>query len=289
MTEFNLSGFSGAIADLAEKAGPAVVSLSVHKRYSVSAFHWRDGFYVAPEERLESDEEPEITFANGATARGELVGRDPSTGIALLKAAGGSAVSLAVAKDVRVGSVAITVGRSGQSALVAFGLVSEAGPSWRSMRGGLIDRRIGLSTPIGGRFEGAAALDAEGGLIGMVLFGPRRRPLVIPAETIERVAKTLAEKGHVARGYLGAGLHPVRQGTVRGAMVMSVDDDGPARQAGIHLGDIVTRWEGEAVEGPRDLIRRLGSDSVGTTVRLTILRGGAEQPISLTVGTRRSH
>lgn len=288
MGEFNLSGFSKAITDLAERAGPAVASLAL-RRHTVSAFHWRDGFYAAPEEHLESDEEPGITFEGGKTARGELVGRDPSTGIALIKAEGGDAASFVPARNVSAGSVVVTVGRSGASPLAAFGLVGEAGPAWRSMRGGLIDRRIGLSTPIGGRFEGAAALDAEGGLIGMVLFGPRRRPLVIPAETIDRVAKTLAEKGHVARGYLGAGLHPVRQGTVRGAMVMSVDDDGPARNAGIHLGDIIMRWDGEAVEGPRDLIRRLGSDSVGTTVTLAILRGGAEHTVSLTVGARPSH
>ena len=142
------------------------------------------------------------------------------------------------------------------------------------MRGGLIDRRIGLSGGLDGRFEGAAALDAEGALIGMVLFGPRRRALVIPAETIDRVAPVLAEKGRVGRGYLGAGLHPVRDVGLHGAMVMSLDEDGPAKKAGLHLGDIITAWNGEAVHGPRDLIRKLGSDSVGKKVALTLLRGG---------------
>ena len=154
------------------------------------------------------------------------------------------------------------------------------------MRGGLIDRRIGLSGGLDGRFEGAAALDAEGALIGLVLFGPRRRALVIPAETIDRVAPVLAEKGRVARGYLGAGLHPVRHVGLHGAMVMSLDEDGPAKQAGLFIGDVITAWNGEVVRGPRELIRRLGPDSVGQTVTLSLVRGGAEEKATLTVGER---
>ena len=145
---------------------------------------------------------------------------------------------------------------------------------------------IGLSASLDSRFEGAAALDAEGALIGMVLFGPRRRPLVIPASTIDRVAPVLAEKGHVARGYLGAGLHPVRDAALSGAIVMSLDEKGPAKSAGLVVGDVITAWSGEPVHGPRDVIRKLGSDSVGTTVTLSILRGGAAQTTRVTLGER---
>jgi S1-C subfamily serine protease len=154
------------------------------------------------------------------------------------------------------------------------------------MRGGLIDRRIGLSGGLDGRFEGAAALDPEGALIGMVLFGPRRRALVIPAETVDRVAPLLAEKGRVARGYLGAGLHPVRDERLHGAMVMRLDDDGPAKRSGLHHGDIIAALNGEDIHGPRDIIRRLGADSVGMTVALTIVRGGAQHKVDVVVGER---
>ena len=57
----------------------------------------------------------------------------------------------------------------------------------------------------------------------------------MPYETIERAVATLREKGHVARGYLGAGLHPVRDRDAHGAMVMSLDDNGPAKAAGLSL------------------------------------------------------
>jgi S1-C subfamily serine protease len=287
MTQFDLSGFSSAIADRAGIASAFTASISVHRQHTASAFHWRDGLYVAAEESIDPEAEIETTLASGETVKTEVLGRDPSTGIALIRPAGAAAIAAqAHASDVRVGSLALVAGRGGANAIAGWGLVNEAGPSWRSMRGGLIDRRIGLSGGLDGRFEGAAALDVEGALIGLVLFGPRRRALVIPAETIDRVAPVLADKGHVARGYLGAGLHPVRHVGLHGAMVMSLDDNGPARQAGLQIGDVITAWNGEVVRGPRELIRRLGPDSVGQAVTLSILRGGAEEKADLTVGER---
>jgi S1-C subfamily serine protease len=287
MTDFDLSSFSRAIADRAEAAAPHTASVTVHRHHFVSAFHWRDGLYVGPEELIDPDAEIETVLASGDRAKTEILGRDPSTGIVLLKPAGAASIApLARAADLRAGSIAIVAGRNDVSPLAAFTTVNQAGPSWRSMRGGLIERRLGLSGGLDGRFEGAAALDPAGALIGMVLFGPRRRALVIPAETIDRVAPVLAEKGRVGRGYLGAGLHPVRDERHHGVMVMRLDDNGPAMRAGLHLGDIISAWNGEAVHGPRDIIRRLGADSVGAAVTLTILRGGAEQRVDITVAER---
>ncbi|HWK64806.1 MAG TPA: S1C family serine protease [Rhizobiaceae bacterium] len=287
MAKFNLPDFSRAVAELAGKAAPSVICLNVHPRHTTSAFHWRDGLYATAEEGIDAGDDLEATLPGGTTAKVEMLGRDPSTGIALIKPEGSSSFQpFEPARNAGAGAVAVIVGGSGGAPLVAFGVVSEYGPSWRSMRGGLIDHRIGLAASLDGRFEGAAALDAEGALIGMVLFGPRRRPLIIPAETIERTASALREKGHVARGYLGAGLHPVHHSSIRGAMVMSLDETGPARAAGLHLGDIVTAWNGEEVHGPRDMIRRLGSDSVGSVVMLAIVRGGEKRDLSVTIGSR---
>ena len=186
----------------------------------------------------------------------------------------------------RPGNIAIAVGASEGSGLAVSGSVGEVGPAWRSMRGGTIDRRINLAINTGGRFEGGPVLDAKGGLIGMLLFGPRRRALVMPYETIERAVATLREKGHVARGYLGAGLHPIRNGDVQGAMVMSLDEQGPAKAAGLHVGDIVVAWNGEAVHGPRELIRKLGPDSAGAAVTLGVMSGGERRDVQVTVGEK---
>ncbi|QKD06300.1 S1C family serine protease [Mesorhizobium loti] len=287
MSDFNLSAFSEAVADLAAKAAPATAGFATHHHRTASAFHWSDGYFVTAEEAVEAGEEIELTLASGETVKAELVGRDPSTGVALLKPATAvNAAPLAKADAVRPGNIAIAVGSSQGSALAVSGSVGEVGPAWRSMRGGTIDRRINLAVGAGGRFEGGPVLDAKGALIGMLLFGPRGRALVMPYETIERAVATLREKGHVARGYLGAGLHPVRDRDAHGAMVMSLDDNGPAKAAGLSLGDIIVAWNGEAVHGPRDLIRRLGPDSAGVSVTLGVVRGGEQRDVALTVGEK---
>lgn len=286
MSDFNLGAFSDAVSDIAESAAPAVASLNVHHGRTASAFHWGSGYFVAAEEVLDADEELELTLDSGERVKTTLAGRDPSTGIALLKTELTGLPVLSKAAAVRPGNVAIAVGDSVGAALAVLGTVGEVGPAWRSMRGGTIDRRINLAVGAGGRFEGGPVLDARGGLVGMLLFGPRRRALVIPFETIERTVAVLKEKGHVVRGYLGAALHPARDGDTAGAMVMGLDDNGPAKAAGLHVGDIVVAWNGEPVEGPRGLMRRLGPDSAGTAVKLGILRGGSRSEVAVTIGEK---
>lgn len=286
MSDFNLGAFSDAIADIAEGAALAVASLDAYHGRTTSAFHWGAGYFVAAEEVLDADDEIELTLGSGERAKATLTGRDPSTGIALLKTERIDLPVLARASAVRPGNIAIATGNSEGAALAVLGTVGEAGPAWRSMRGGTIDRRINLAVGAGSRFEGGPVLDSGGALIGMLLFGPRRRALVIPFETIERTVAVLREKGHVVRGYLGAALHPARDGDTAGAMVMGLDESGPAKAAGLHVGDIIVAWNGEPVEGPRGLMRRLGPDSAGSEVELGILRGGGRSEVTVTIGEK---
>jgi S1-C subfamily serine protease len=281
-----LSELSREISGVIAEAAPALAAVDASRHSSSSAIHWSDGLFVAANEAVEADEGIEITLSSGDRVPAELKGRDPTTGLALLQSEAVGGVRPETAVPVAAGHLAIVVGHGETSPVAAFGLVSEAGPAWRSMRGGLIDRRIRLSAQVDSRAEGGAALDAEGRLIGLVLFDPYRRPLVIPAETLERVVPALAEQGHVPRGYLGAGLHPIRHRDMRGAMVMSLEEGGPAQKAGIMIGDIITSWNGEQVQGMRDLMRRLGPDAVGRVTSLGILRGGEARSLDVTIGAR---
>ena len=152
------------------------------------------------------------------------------------------------------------------------------------MYGGQIDARIKLGIVLQARTEGGAVLAPDGGLIGLAVTGPRRRALAIPASTIARAVDTLLSKGYVPRGYLGATLHPVA-GT-GGALIVGLEDGGPAQQAGFLIGDIITTWSGEAVETVAAVSHRLSAEAVGTTVKLGVLRGGSPVSIDLTVGER---
>jgi S1-C subfamily serine protease len=122
----------------------------------------------------------------------------------------------------------------------------------------------------------------------MVVFGPRRTVLVIPAATIERVAGKLQTHGRIPRSYIGLGLQAAKLdgegGT--GAMVMSVDPTGPGSAAGVRQGDIIVNWNGERIRDVRTLLRALGPESVGQTVKLSLLRGGEPIEVTLTIGER---
>ena len=189
------------------------------------------------------------------------------------------------AELLRPGALALVIG--GET-LVHSGAVATVGPAWHSMRGGEIDARIELDLRLRREAEGGLAIDAGGRAFGMAVFGPRPRTLVIPAATIERVAVRLERDGRVPRGYLGVGLQPVRVDTVGGvaAMIMSLDQDGPAATAGLHQGDVIVSWDGRPVAGVDGLLRALGPDSVGRTIAITVRRGGAALDLTVTVAER---
>jgi S1-C subfamily serine protease len=287
MPNASLLDFSREIAGLVAANAPAIGAVHASRHHSSSAVYWRDGLFVAASETIATEDGITLTLPSGDTVPAEFVGRDPTTGIAVLRSETlEGAPALKRAGQIEAGNLVIIVGRGEASALAGYGVVAESGPAWRSMRGGLIDRRIRLSASVDPRAEGGAAIDAEGSFVGLVLFGPRHRALVIPAETVDRVAATLAEKGHMPRGYLGARLHPVRQTNARGAIVMSLEEGGPVEKAGLVLGDIITSWGDEKIDGVGDLIRRLGPDSVGKTIALGLLRAGEERRVEVTIGAR---
>jgi S1-C subfamily serine protease len=134
--------------------------------------------------------------------------------------------------------------------------------------------------------QGAVALDAAGNAFGMAVRGPRKT-IVIPAGTIERVAATLQSHGRIPRGYFGLGLQAVRTSDKKsGAMVMSVDADGPAAKAGVLQGDVILAINGSEIDGVRSLLRALGPDSIGSTVELLVARGGTTSTIPVSIGER---
>ena len=127
----------------------------------------------------------------------------------------------------------------------------------------------------------------------MAVLGPRGRPLAIPTSTIDRAVDQLLSRGHVFRGYLGAGLQNIREhapkasGTDgRGVLVVSVDSDGPSKRAGMLVGDIVVAWDGQPIERVRDVMLLLGPESVGSSVELNVVRGGAPIALRIVVGER---
>ena len=283
-----LQDLSGALVGLVAIAAPAIVSVHSHRSRS-SGFVWRPGFIVTADEALADEGDVAVRLPGGNTVAATVAGRDPTTDIALLRIDRTDLPPAALNRvELAAGAVAAVVGSQDGEPTAALGVVSRAGGPWRSMRGGEIDARLELAIPLRRRAEGGLALDAVGRAFGMAVFGPRRRVLVIPPATIERVAASLESHGRIARGYLGLGLQPVavEGGEGSGAMVMNVDPKGPGALAGVQQGDIIVAWNGEPIHHLQLVLRALGSDSVGQTVTLGLRRAGETSQVSLTIGER---
>jgi S1-C subfamily serine protease len=286
MTETTLTALSASIAAVVERTAPGVVAVT-SRHAQASGFAWRPGLIVTAEEALAEDGEVFVGLPGGESLPATRIGRDHSTDVALLRIARTDLPTVALgAAYPPVGALSIAVGADDGSACAALGVVSRSAGPWRSMRGGEIDARLELDVSLRRGAQGSVALDAAGNAFGMAVRGPRKT-IVIPGKTIERVAAALEKHGRIPRGYFGVGLQAVRTPDKKpGAMVMSVDIDGPAAKAGVLQGDVIIAINGSAIESVRSLLRALGPDSVGSSVELLIARGGATLKISVTIGER---
>ena len=284
-----LVSLSSALTQLVSGGSASIVAVKSH-RHQASGFLWRSGLVVTSEEAMSNEGPWTVVLANGNTVVATLVGRDPTTDIALLriddKTAGTSNLSF---DPVELGSIAVALAAEGEGATTAaFGIVSRASGSWRSMRGGEINQRIELDARLSSRAEGGLAFTSNGKAFGMVVRGASRRALVIPTATIERVASRLESHGSIAHGYLGLGLQPISVDghTEAAAMIVSVDKNGPAAAAGFFQGDILISWNDLPLHSIRNLTASLGPDSIGQKVQLGIIRAGQQHKIALTVAER---
>ena len=285
MSEVDLAALSAASASLVSAAAARIVCVKDGHR-ELSGLVWAENQIVTAEECLANDEGLSVVLADGRSEPAEIIGRDPSTDVALLRADTDPKVAWVAAERPAVGAFAWAVGRGADGPTAAFGAVSESGPAWTSSSGGRIDTRVRLQFLLPPALEGGAAIDASGRLLGLAVADPRRRALVIPAATVGRSVAQLAERGYVGRGYLGLALQPLRRGQT-GLIAVEVAEGGPAASAGLLVGDIVTTWEGEDVGPMRALSRRLGPDAIGSVVRLGLVRAGQPLELTLTIGERR--
>ena len=292
-----LLAFSDHAAELVERVASSIVSVDGGGRWPSSGIHWRSGVIITAEEVLERDENIKLTLPGGRVANASLAGRDPTTDVAVLRfQPDGLPVATTAEAPLRAGQVVVAVGNHEGAPLAALGIVALAGGAWHSLRGGTIDRLIRLDLALNPVAKGGALVDLQGRVIGMTVLGPRRRALSIPTSTIDRAVDQLLARGHVFRGYLGASLQPIRQergsngsqssGGRSGVLVVSIDPNGPSARAGILVGDIVTAWNGQPIERVREIMRLLGPESIGSTVDLGLVRGGAPTALRVIIGER---
>jgi S1-C subfamily serine protease len=288
--------FSNQLAATVAAAAQSVVAVHGGGRRPSSGIVWQPGIVVTAEETVVHEADLALTLPDGNRVQATLAGRDPSTDIAVLRYEATPPIkafaSTTFATDLQAGHLALAIGRAEGGAVATLGIVSFSGAPWRSRHGGQIDARLLIDVRLPAVAEGGALVGAGGDLIGIAVFGPRRRVLAIPAATIARVVPTIRDKGHIARGYIGVGLQrvhvPAADGAEarRGAMVVTVDPAGPAKTAGILQGDIIVGLGGVAVTGLRSLYQQLGPDAVGKKLAVDLIRAGARTTVDITIAPR---
>ena len=183
----------------------------------------------------------------------------------------------------------------GLGGTVTAGIVSARG---RDIGAGPYDDFLQIDAPVNKGNSGGPTFDIEGSVIGVntAIFSPSGGSVgiafAIPAETVKTVVAQLKDKGAVTRGWIGVQIQPVTPEIAdslglkkaEGALVAEPQKDGPAVKAGIEAGDVITAVDGKPVADARDLARKIGGMPPNATVKLAIVRGGAEKTVTLTLG-----
>ncbi|HXS22509.1 MAG TPA: S1C family serine protease [Steroidobacteraceae bacterium] len=296
MAEPNLlSALSDLLVARFAAARASVAAVRLSERAHLGAILWRPDALVTSEQSLPERDALEVALPDGSRIAGKLAGRDPATNVAVIRLDVSADAPTLSAAAPQTGALVIAAGSDGGGRATArLGMVNAVGPEWHSMRGGRIEARIQLDLRLAVSEEGGPVFDAAGGWLGMTTFGPHGQILVIPAATVERIAPALLTGGRVPRGWLGIALRRVAvpdelregAGEATGLMVMSLSPEGPAAKAGIVAGDIILSVDGTSARRLRSVLAHLGSDSVGKTVALRVIRGGAVIPVEVTITER---
>ncbi len=296
-----LIGLSDGLADAVERAGASTVAVHARHRLGSSGVLWRPGIVVTADHAVRRDDDISITLPDGTTAPAALAGRDPDTDLAILTIDSSAAIAAPQFADVealKAGNFVLAVARDAEDGVRASsGVISSVSGHWRTWRGGHIDRFISLDLTLYPGFSGGPLVDVSGRVLGINTSALSRRfELTIPKATVDRVIDQLSSGRRAGRAYIGVGLQPVRLSDAlrrsanvdanSGAIVVAIEPNGPAEQAGLFIGDIIIGFDGATIEDTDDILAQLGGDRIGAQVKLRVVRGGkATEPV-VTIGER---
>ncbi|MEL6947103.1 MAG: Do family serine endopeptidase [Pseudomonadota bacterium] len=257
------------------------------------------GIIVTNNHVIAEADEITIEFTDGSELKATVVGTDPKTDIAVLKVEPDKplqAVTFGKSSTARVGDWVMAIGNPfGQGSSVTLGIVSA---TKRDIRSGPYDSFIQTDAAINKGNSGGPLFNMDGDVIGIntAIISPSGGSIglgfSIPSDLAMNVIEQLREFGETRRGWLGVSIQPVTDdiaeslamGKARGALVAGVTAGGPAKNAGVEVGDVILTFDGKRVASSRDLPRIVAETPVGKSVQVVVLRKGAETTIGVTLG-----
>jgi len=258
-----------------------------------------DGFIVTNNHVVENATEVSVTLDDGKIVPATIVGTDKKTDLALLKLKqGGTYQFVEFAKSTpRVGEWVIAVGNPfGLGGTVTAGIISARG---RDIGAGPYDDFLQIDAPVNRGNSGGPSFNSQGQVVGVntAIFSPSGGSVgigfAIPADTAQNVIAALKDKGSVARGWIGVQIQPVTAEIAdslglksnKGALVAEAQPDSPATAAGIKSGDVILGIDGERIDGPRDLAKRVAALGPGKKADLIYWHDGSEKTTSVKLGS----
>jgi len=300
-----LDAYSRAVISAAERVSPSVVNLDVRTsprgkqgaRYRLpeelrgtgSGFIFTpDGFILTNSHVVHHADKIAVTLPDGRRFEGDMVGEDPDTDLAVVRINGANflATPLGDSQKIRVGQLVIAIGNPyGFQCTVTSGVVSALGRSLRSISGRLIDNIIQTDAALNPGNSGGPLVTSQGEVIGVntaMILAAQGICFAIGINTAKFVAGRLIKEGKIRRSYVGLGGQnvPLLRRIVRfyhlpvesGVLVVSLEENSPAKRTGLSEGDIIVGLDSQPVAGIDDLHRMLTEEKVGVKTTLTILR-----------------
>ncbi len=260
-----------------------------------------DGYIITNNHVVNGADDVKVKTTDGNTYKAKIIGTDPKTDIALIKidAKNLPVATLGNSDHLKVGEWVLAVGNPFSAELhhtVTKGIVSALGRS--NLNLSYYENYIQTDAPINPGNSGGALINLKGEVVGIntAIVAPSGAfagiGFAIPINMVKRVAHDLRTKGHVVRGWLGVQIQPIDEDLAKalglskneGVVISEVTPKSPAKKAGLKVGDVIIRFDGEKVTSPSNLAFLVAERAPKTKAELTIIRNGKKKTLTVTLG-----
>jgi S1-C subfamily serine protease len=302
-----LDAYSNAVISVTDRVGPAVVRVetgpklrNARERSGLGSgiVISPDGLVLTNSHVVGSSREIRLRDIEGIVTDARVLGVDPDTDLALLRADGVRDLRYALlgnSKNLRRGQLVVAIGNPlGFESTVTAGVVSALGRSIRSVSGRTIEDVIQTDAALNPGNSGGPLVSSAAEVIGIntaIINGAQGICFAVASNTAQFVLSEIIRHGYVRRAYIGVSgqtapiprRHAVLAGVENkmGALVAQIEPDGPAAKAGLLPGDVVIKLDGVDVNGVDDLIRALDRDRIDRTLEMDVLRMGRLRAIDI--------
>ena len=291
-----LDAYSTAVVHAVETIAPAVVRVERGRGGGSGVIFTPDGFVLTNSHVVHGANQLTVTLSDGRETRGDLVGDDPHTDLAVLRIDASSLpwAGLGDSRRVRVGQIAIAIGNPfGFHHSATAGIVSGVGRSLRAGSGRLMDDIIQTDAALNPGNSGGPLVTSRAEVIGVntaTILPAQGLCFAVASNTARFVAGRLMSDGRVRRSYIGVGGQnvplPRKPGASHvtpstGVLVLSVEAGSPASHAGLSQGDIIIAFGETPITGVDDLHRVLTAARIGVPGGMTVLRNGVRQQMTV--------